>query len=220
VVPDKYLINGCMAASGSIIKWFRQHFAPDADYASLDEEGSEVPDGSGGLILLPYFLGEKTPINDPLARGVLFGLSLGHTRAHVYRAILEGISFGFLHHMEVLAELDLHAKKARVTNGGARSHLWKRITADVLGLPLEQVANHPGSSLGAAFVAGMGVGVFDDWAEIERFIEVCGVVEPNIDAHRRYLRRFRIYRDLYNAVRDEFPNLMEAVASLPKGQGG
>ncbi len=219
VVPDKFLINGCMAASGSVIKWFRQHFAGDADYESLDEEGSGVSCGSDGLIVLPYFLGEKTPIHDPLARGVLFGLTLGHTRGHVYRAILEGISFGFLHHMEVLDELGLHATKARVTNGGARSHLWKRVTADVLGLSLEQVAHHPGSSLGAAFIAGMGVGVFADWTEIERFIEVSGVVEPDPGAHQIYQRLFLIYRRLYDAVRDEFPALAEAIAAPHEQQG-
>jgi xylulokinase len=213
VIPGKFLVNGCMAASGSIIKWFRQHFASDAEYATLDVEGSGVPCGSDGLVLLPYFLGEKTPINDPLARGVLFGLTLSHTRGHVYRAILEGISFGFRHHMEVLAERNLRATRARVTNGGARSALWKQTTADVLGIPLEPVARHPGSSLGAAFIAGMGVGIFDDWAEIERFVEVSDVVEPNQEAHQRYLRLFTIYRDLYESVRGKFPALREAVAT-------
>jgi xylulokinase len=211
VVPDKFLINGCMAASGSIIKWFRQNFAKDADYEALDEEGSKVPAGCEGLIVLPYFLGEKTPIHDPLARGVLFGLNLGHTRGHVYRAILEGISFGFFHHLEVLAELGLHATRVRVTNGGARSQLWKQVTADVLGLPLEQIAAHPGSSLGAAFVAGMGVGVFEDWAEIERFIVISGVVEPDGNAHQTYLQLFRIYRDLYDSVREKFQALRDTV---------
>jgi xylulokinase len=220
VVPDRFLINGCMAASGSIIKWFRRHFAPAADYAALDVEAGAVPAGSDGLVVLPYFLGEKTPIHDPFARGVLFGLSLTHTRGHVYRAILEGISFGFLHHMEVLAELGLHAAKARVTNGGARSLLWKQITSDVLGLPLEQIARHPGSSLGAAFIAGMGVGVFDDWAEIERFIEVSGVVEPDPHAHPIYERLFRIYRKLYDSVRDQFPVLSDVVAATYPQHGG
>ena len=211
VVPDKFLINGCMAASGSIIKWFLQNFAKDADYETLDEEGAEVPAGCEGLIVLPYFLGEKTPLHDPLARGVFFGLNLGHTRGHVYRAIIEGISFGFLHHLEVLAELELHANKVRVTNGGARSKLWKQVTSDVLGFPLEQIASHPGSSLGAAFVAGMGVGVFEDWAEIERFIEIDRVVEPNPEAHHTYLKLFRIYRDLYDSVRDKFQALRDAL---------
>jgi xylulokinase len=209
VIPGKYLINGCMAASGSIIQWFRQQFAPDTDYATLDAEASQVPPGSAGLILLPYFLGEKTPINDPLARGVFFGLTLSHTRAHLYRAVLEGIAYGFQHHLQVLVERGFTATKARVTNGGARSALWKQITADVLGLPLEEIAQHPGSSLGAAFVAGMGAGTFDAWGDIERFIEMAGVVEPNQAGHTRYRRFFGIYRDLYESLKPHFMRLAE-----------
>lgn len=209
VIPGKYLINGCMAASGSIIKWFRQQFAPGSDYAALDQEGNTIPAGSDGLILLPYFLGEKTPINDPLARGVFFGFTLSHTRAHMYRAILEGIAYGFQHHLAVLAERDLAATKARVTNGGARSTLWKQITADVLGLPLEQIAQHPGSSLGSAFVAGMGVGVFDAWSDIERFIEVAATVEPDQEAHLHYQELCGIYRDLYRDLKPRFTRLAQ-----------
>lgn len=209
VIPGKYLINGCMAASGSIIKWFRQEFAPTADYAALDTEGATIPPGSEGLVLLPYFLGEKTPINDPLARGLLFGLTLTHTRAHVYRAILEGIAYGFRHHLAVLAERGLMAGKARVTNGGARSLLWKQVTADVLNLPLEQVADHPGSSLGAAFVAGKGVGLFGAWAEIERFIRIAAVIEPDANAHARYRQLFEIYRDLYTTLKPQFVRLAQ-----------
>jgi len=207
VIPGKYLINGCMAASGSVIKWFRQQFAPDTDYPTLDSEGFAVPPGSEGLILLPYFLGEKTPINDPLARGVLFGLTLTHTRAHVYRAILEGIAYGFRHHLAVLAQRGLTAIKARVTNGGARSALWKQVTADVLGLPLEQIARHPGSSLGAAFVAGKGVGMFGEWEEIERFIQISGIVEPDPSVSSRYETLFEVYREIYERNRDLFPVL-------------
>ena len=204
VIPGKYLLNGCMAASGSIIKWFRQEFAPETDYATLDAEGAAISPGSKGLILLPYFLGEKTPINDPLARGVLFGLTLTHTRAHVYRAILEGIAYGFRHHLAVLAERGLTATKARVTNGGARSILWKQVTADVLNLPLEQIAHHPGSSLGAAFIAGKGSELFEDWEEIERFISIATTVEPDPSTHARYEALFDIYRQLYQRNRDLF----------------
>jgi len=210
VIPGKYLINGCMAASGSIIKWFRQQFAEALDYQALDEEAINLSPGSDGLILLPYFLGEKTPINDPVARGILFGLNLSHTRPHVYRAILEGISYGFKHHLDVLAEKGLHADKARVTNGGARSNLWKQVTADVLGIPLEQIAHHPGSSLGAAFVAGMGCHVFTDWADIERFIDIAAVVEPDMTAHERYKKLFVIYRNLYESVKNHYLELHRA----------
>lgn len=207
VIPGKYLLNGCMAASGSIIKWFRQGFAADADYALLDAEGGRTPPGSEGLILLPYFLGEKTPINDPLARGVLFGLTLTHTRGHVYRAILEGVAYGFRHHLAVLAERGLTASAARVTNGGARSHLWKQVTADVLNIPLEKIARHPGSSLGAAFIAGKGVDVFERWDDIERFIEISEVIEPDAGVSALYDERFAVYRELYERNRDLFPRV-------------
>ncbi|MBE3598392.1 MAG: hypothetical protein IMX02_06210, partial [Limnochordaceae bacterium] len=207
VIPGKFMINGCMASSGSVLKWFRQQFAPQAEYARLDDEAAQIPPGSQGLILLPYFLGEKTPLFDPLARGVLFGLTLAHTRAHVYRAILEGIAYGFYHHLEVLAERGLGVRRARVTNGGAHSHLWRQVTADVLGIPLEQLAQHPGSSLGAAFVAGKGIGAFADWSEIERFVTVRSMTVPNPDHHARYLELFRLYRDLYESVKDKFPKL-------------
>ncbi len=207
VIPGKYLLNGCMAASGSIIKWFRTQFAPEVDYTTLDAEAAGVPPGAEGLILLPYFLGEKTPINDPLARGLLFGLTLTHTRAHVYRAILEGIGYGFYHHLRVLTERELTVTRVRVTNGGARSALWRQVTADILGLPLEWIAFHPGSSLGAAFVAGMGVGAFDDWGEIERYITLAAVTEPDMAAHARYQALFGIYRELYERNKDLFASL-------------
>ncbi|WP_298981229.1 FGGY-family carbohydrate kinase [Caldilinea sp.] len=207
VIPGLYLVNGCMAASGSIIKWFRNAFAPETDYAALDAEAAALPPGAEGLVLLPYFLGEKTPLHDPLARGTVVGLTLSHTRAHLFRAILEGIGYGFCHHLEVLAERGLRATRARVTNGGARSMLWKQITADVLGLPLEQIARHPGSSLGAAFVAGMGVGAFRRWEEIERYIQIEGVVEPNLTNHARYREFFHLYRAIYEALKDVYPRL-------------
>ncbi len=207
VVPGKFLLNGCMAASGSIIKWFRNEFAPQASYVDLDREASALGPGAEGLILLPYFLGEKTPIFDPLARGLFLGLTLTHKRAHLYRAILEGISFGFYHHLQVLAELGLTASRARVTNGGSRSLVWKQITADVLGLPLEQIAHHPGSSLGAAFIAGMGTGRFQAWEEIERYINISAVTEPNPEHHARYQQLFTLYRQAYERLKDLFPQL-------------
>lgn len=207
VIPGKFLLNGCMAASGSIIKWFRHQFAPQVDYADLDREAAEVPPGAEGLIVLPYFLGEKTPIFDPLARGLFLGLTLTHRRAHLYRAILEGISFGFYHHLQVLAERGLTATKARVTNGGARSMLWKQITADVLGVPLEQIARHPGSSLGAAFIAGKGIGAFQAWDEIERYIVIEAVTWPNPEHHQHYRRLFDLYREAYERLKPLFPRI-------------
>jgi xylulokinase len=205
VVPGYYLINGCMASSGSIIKWFRTHFAPDSSFDELDAASTTIPPGSEGLVLLPYFLGEKTPIFDPKARGVLFGLSLSHARAHVYRAVLEAISFGFYHHLKVFKDIGLlPSEKVMVTNGGARSQLWRQITADVLGLKLQTLETNAGSSLGAMFVAGKGVGAFREWSDIERFITTGTITIPNRDNHDLYRKQFELYRQLYEVNRPLF----------------
>jgi len=211
-IPKKYIASGCMASSGSLIKWFRNQFFPHSGYEELDASAEAIPAGSDGLILLPYFLGEKTPIQDPQARGTLVGLTLTHTPAHIYRAILEGISYGFYHHMQVFAEHGLTPTHARCANGGARSALWKQVTADVLGIRLEQVADHPGSSLGAAFCAGMGVGAFTRWDEIERYIKISTITQPDMEKHVLYQNLFGLYREIYTSLKDVFPRLAQAVA--------
>lgn len=207
VIPGLYLINGCMASSGSIIKWYRDTFGAGLDYPALDEEAWNIPAGSDGLVLLPYFIGEKTPIFNPLARGVFFGLTLQHSRAHLYKAILEGISFGFFHHIQVLSDAGFQINRVRVSNGGARSKLWRQVTSDVIGFPLEEVANHPGSSLGAAFIAGMGVQAFSDWSEIEKFIQLKPRTTPNMERHEKYLQLYGVYRDVYEMNKPNFDKL-------------
>lgn len=200
LIPDRYLPNGCMAASGSLIRWFQAHVAGGASLADLDREAEAAGPGAGGIVALPYFLGEKTPINDPGARGAFIGLHLGHERGHLFRAVLEAIAFGFRHHVDVLVERGHPPRRVRVTNGGARSAVWPQVTADVLGMPLERLAVVGGSAVGAAFAAGMGVGAFSDWKEIERFVEVTEVVEPH--EHEAYEDPYRRYRALYPALKE------------------
>lgn len=204
VIPGLYLINGCMASSGSIIKWYRDTFCAGLDYSDLDREASKIPTGSDGLLLLPYFIGEKTPIFNPLARGIIFGLTLQHTRAHIYHAILEGISFGFYNHIQVLNDAGYKISRVRVANGGARSKLWRQVTSNVIGMPLEEVANHPGSSLGAAFIAGMGVGAFTDWGEIEKFIHLKTPTLPDMERHERYHELFKLYCEIYESNKQNY----------------
>jgi xylulokinase len=199
LAPGLYLPNGCMAASGSFIRWFQAEVAGGAPLAELDAEAAAIGPGAGGVIALPYMLGEKTPLQDPDARGAFVGLTLSTRRGHLFRAVLEGISFGFRHHLDVFAELGHVPQRVRVANGGARSALWKQVTADILGLPLETLRSHPGSALGAAFVAGMGVGAFRTWDEIDRFVEVGDVVEPR--DHDRYEQAYRTFRALYPALK-------------------
>jgi xylulokinase len=204
LVPGKFLPNGCMAASGSLIRWFNEQLAAGATLAELDAEAAGVAAGAEGLVVLPYMLGEKTPINDPDARGVFFGLHLGHTRGHLFRAVLEGIAFGFRHHVDVLRERGLEPRRVRVTNGGAHSALWKQVTADVLGIPLEVPRASGGSALGAAFTAGMGSGMFGSWNEIDRFVEITEIVEPAQDARAGADQSYATFRALYPALKPLF----------------
>lgn len=199
LVPGRWLLNGCMAASGSVLRWFQRELAGGAAFPELDSAAAEVPAGSDGLLCLPYFLGEKSPINDPRARGAFVGLHLGHTRAHLYRAALEAIAYGFAHHVEVFAERDLAVRRVRVTNGGSRSRLWRQIVADVLGLPLESLVAHPGSSLGAAFAAGVAVRSVG-WDDIDRFARPDETVTPDPARHHGYREVYEAYRELYPAL--------------------
>jgi len=151
-------------------------------------------------VALPYFLGEKSPINDPLARGVFVGLHLGHTRGHLFRALLEGVAFAIMHHVEVLADLEMRPGRVRLTGGGARSSLWRQILADVLNLTVERAECASGAALGAAFAAGVGTGLIADWSGIESLVGFTGAAEPDAGRHARYREMFEIYRSLYPAL--------------------
>ena len=198
LLPDAYVLNGCMATSGTLIRWFQGELAQRTPLAVLDREAELVGAGSGGIVALPYFLGEKTPLHDPDARGAFVGLHLNHTRGHLYRALLESIAFAFRHHFDVLRELGHPLTRVRVGDGGARSRVWTQIIADVLAVELEKVSMRSGSAFSAAFVAGLGVGMFRDWREVLRFVTVSEVIEPQpSDA---YERNYRAFRSLYPAL--------------------
>ncbi len=200
LLPDRYVMSGCMATSGSLIRWFQREMAAGAPLAQLDQEAGSVEPGAGGVIVLPYFLGEKTPINDPEATGAFVGLRLVHTRGHLFRAVLESIGFGFRHHLDVFKERGHAPRRARVTDGGSQSRVWTQITADVLGIPLEKVTMRSGSSFAAAFVAGIGTGAFADWREIERFVSVSEIIQPR--PLEVYERGYAVYRALYPALKE------------------
>jgi xylulokinase len=202
--PGLWLPNGCMATGGSAVRWFQRELAGGESLAVLDREAAAVPAGADGLVMLPYLLGEKTPINDPLASGAIVGLGLGHTRGHLFRALLESFGHGLRHHLEVLAEHGIAPARARVTNGGASSWLWKQVVADITGLTLETVVDHPGSALGAAFAAGIGAGTFGAWDEIDRFVRLGPPVEPDPATRAVHDARHAVYRELYEPLRPAF----------------
>jgi xylulokinase len=191
-VPGRWLPNGCMATSGSLIRWFQALIGGD-ELTVLDTEAAQREPAE--VLCLPYFLGEKTPLHDPDLRGVFAGMHLGHTRADLYRSVLEAIAFGFRHHVDVFADISIPLTRTMITNGGSKSTLWKQIHADVLGIEMHPVTGHPGASLGAAIIAAIGVGMLDDWADANRFVTLGPPVAP--DPQRK-----QIYDDAYARWRE------------------
>lgn len=192
-VEGIWLPNGCMATSGSLIRWF-QALTKSDDLAQMDLEAEVCMPAE--VLCLPYFLGEKSPLHDPDLRGVFFGMHLGTTRADMYRSVLEAIAFGFRHHVEVLTERGVRFERAMVTNGGSKSTLWKQIHADVLGVELHPVIDHPGASLGAAVIAGVGVSVIDSLESIGEYVHLGPTVRPDPEKTRLYDKAYAEWREL------------------------
>jgi len=195
-MKDRYLLNGCMASSGSIVKWFVNEFNLQG-FDKLTEKAEKISPGSDGLLLLPYFIGEKTPIFDVNAKGVFFGLSLYHTKYHLFRAILEAVAYGFMHHLDVMKEMGLKVNNVYISNGGAKSVLWKKILVDVIGHSGIYIPNHPGSSLGVAFLAAQAVGISKNWDGLKNFLKNGTEILYLKDNHERYQKYFEFYKKLY-----------------------
>jgi xylulokinase len=196
-IPGRWLPNGCTATSGSLIRWF-QSLIGGEELTVLDAEAADRP--AAEVLCLPYFLGEKSPLHDPELRGTFAGLHLGHTRADLYRSVLEGIAFGFRHHAEVFRELGISLDRAMITNGGSKSVLWKQIHAEVLGSDMHPVVNHPGASLGAALIGAVGISVLDGWGDAQRFLTLGEPVRPNPDNAARYDDAYHEWRELGRAM--------------------
>lgn len=203
-VPGLYMPNGCMACSGSLLNWFAANFGAAADdrpgahrHQKLDHWAASVPAGSDGVRALPYFLGEKTPIHDPLARGTFTGLGLHHGPGHLWRSLLEGIAFGIRHHVEVFGEIGMPAPRVLASDGGSASAVWLQIIADVLDRPVQPLSGHPGSCLGAAWIAALGCGLTSDWQGAQAFVSLAPPILPQ-PAHRGvYEAAYADYRALY-----------------------
>lgn len=165
---------------------------------------ANVPAGARGLICLPYFSGERTPIHDPLARGMFAGLTLSHTRADMYRAVLEGTAFGVRHNLEVIGEMGARPTRLVAVGGGAKNILWLQIVSDVTGVPQDVPEQTVGAAYGDAFLAGLATGIVpsrralsEQWVTIERSIA------PNAAAKSIYDECSPIYRGLYERTIDE-----------------
>jgi len=210
LVPGLYMPNGCMSTGGSGLNWFARTFAGGEAaaaaaagislHARLDRLAAARPAGAEGLTVLPYFLGEKTPIHDPAARGVFDGLTLSHDLGHLWRALLEAYAYAIRHHVEVLNDMGHSTSRYIASDGGSASGIWMQIVADVLEAPVQRLTGHPGSCLGAAWTAAIGAGLTADWSGVARFVGLGERHLPDPANAGAYRDGYRRYRDLYRRL--------------------
>jgi xylulokinase len=207
-VPGRWHMMSVMLSAAGSLRWLRDAVAAGIDYAALSEAAGSVPAGSDGLFFLPYLTGERSPHPDPAARGAFIGLDVRHERAHLTRAVMEGVAYGLRDGLELMVESGIERPaRLRASGGGTASPVWRQILADVLDARIETVGTSEGAAYGAALLAAVGAGWFGSVDEAcARVISTRIVAEPGPDAPR-YEEGYAVYRDLYPALREIFPRL-------------
>jgi xylulokinase len=206
-IPERWHVMGVTQAAGLSLRWFRDQFGAGAEdgrdvYERLAEEAESVPAGANGALWAPYLMGERTPHLDPHARAALIGLTASHTRAHIIRAILEGVAFSLRDTFEIFREMNVPVETLRLGGGGARSLLWRQIQADVYAHAVETVAAEEGAAYGAALLAGVGGG---NWptvdAACDAVVRVATRLSPQQTTVELLDRQYQSFRALYPALR-------------------
>jgi FGGY-family pentulose kinase len=212
VVEGLYTLEGGQTATGSILNWYRQHFAgnevAEAErtgrnvYEILDAKAAAVSPGCDGLVCLDYWQGNRCPRKDPRARGTLWGLTLSHGPGHVFRSIYEATAFGTRHILEDLSQHGFAVRRLFAGGGGAKSWLWLQIHADVLGQPIYLPRESEACALGSALVAAVHSGHYANFAEAaSQMVQIAGVIEPCLDNKQRYDEHFARYVATYPALK-------------------
>jgi xylulokinase len=211
-LPGSYSLAGGMATSGAVTDWLRD-LCGGVAVPKLLAEADQAGVGAGGLLMLPYFMGERTPIADPNARGVICGLTLSHTRGDLYRAALEATAFGVRHNIEAMRSGGGRIDRIVAVGGGTRGGLWTQIVSDVTGLEQDVPATTVGASYGVAFLAARAIG----HADINAWNPIAQKCEPTRAASARYDALYDDYLGLYLATRDMIHRLsgaQEHIASV------
>jgi xylulokinase len=211
ILPKTHNLAAGMATSGALTGWLKK-ISGDMPYEDLTREAAGVPPGSDALVVLPYFAGERTPLFDPRARGLISGLTLSHGRGHLYRAMLEATAYGVRHIFEFMRDAGGGGERLVAVGGGTKGGLWTQIVSDVTGRPQNLPEQTIGASYGDALLAARAVGLAEpdaDWSTISE------TVEPEAENREIYDELYGIYRDLYPATREA----SHALADLQKGGG-
>ncbi|MGB5895963.1 MAG: xylulokinase [Ignavibacteriaceae bacterium] len=210
-ISNRWHLMGVMLSAAGSIKWFHDTFASDLSYDELNKEIDKIAVNCDGLLFLPYLSGERTPHPDPLARGSFIGLTLSHSRAHLARAVMEGVAFGIRDCLELIKEVGLsQSSELRVSGGGAKSNVWMYIIASVLNSKLITLKTTEGAALGAAILAGLGTKI---WADITEVVEIVvkqnRITEPNLNDVEQYEKQYQIYKELYPSLKNTFNHIDE-----------
>ncbi|MDZ4095030.1 MAG: FGGY-family carbohydrate kinase [Paracoccaceae bacterium] len=201
VYPGRPIIEGGQTSTGSVIAWFKRNFAEHVDFDTLNAQAAALPPGADGLLAVDHFQGNRTPHTDPLARGAITGLSLKHTPAHVYRALVESVCFGTRAIVDAFGDA-FHARRIVVAGGATRSPFWMQVHADTLGLPLELTEETEACALGSAILAAHGAGHFatiDD--ACAAMVRTARQVKPDMTVHAAYAPIYDRYRAAYDALK-------------------
>jgi len=211
VVPNSFVVEASMFTTGSALKWYRDNLGSEevsiADergcdpYDIITEAAMKTPPGAEGVIHIPHFVGAGAPHWNPYARGIFAGLSLGHTRYHLIRSILEGVSYDIRSNLEVMRELGLPSQEMRVTGGAARSEAWMQIQANVLRVPVIRTEMEEATAVGAAILAFKGVNVFKSVVQAaNQMVKTKPSLKPTKETHDIYAKGYSRFKALYNAV--------------------
>lgn len=207
-VPGEYCVYGCMLSAAGAMQWFKDTFATNVSFEQLDQEASQINPGADGLIFLPYLTGERCPHPDPLARGSFVGLTLMHTRAHLTRAVLEGVAFGMAGILDLVRSMGINPTEIRLGGGGAKSKLWRNIQTNAYQTPATLLNTAEGSAYGAAILAGVGIGI---WSTVQQACEAClqetDRTIPDQKLISKYSQARQVYDDLYPAFKPHFASL-------------
>lgn len=209
-VPERWVVQSGTLNGGSTLSWLRNKILKSSQpFAELDAEAGKTPAGADGLYFLPYLAGERTPYNEPDAKGVYFGLSMMHEQGHVVRATMEGILFNLKECLGILDEMKVDRSKLIASGGAARGITWKQIQADVLNMPVYSTEIKEEACHGAAILAGVGVGLYPDIKEAcEATIQMSPVVtDPIPENVKVYNEKQQIFHDLYFSVKDLYPRI-------------
>ncbi len=204
-VPGTWHVLAITQAAGLSLNWFRNNIAKEYSYKEIDAECEKLPIGSEKLIYLPYLMGERTPILDSNARGVFLGLSAMHTKMHMARSVIEGVTLALYNCLDVLRDYGIEMNSMILCGGGGKSKFWQKVISDVYNMEIATLENDESAALGAAILGGVAGGVYKS---VEEGCNLCikekNKTLPDACSHGKYIKYYGVYKELYPALKDSY----------------